>query len=219
MSPFASWVSDILCFPEIVRAEASTTVPETPSNTESATTKIDAHDDIEEAESQESETSNGMSRTLLSRVHSLVEIQVPHQLICWRFFNTYLGAMSQDQTDQVGQANDVSDDAERLSEQQNPDTEQEEDSDADVAAHKNDKEEEAEEAEAEAEEEEDEDEDEEPEDIKPKLEEECAASKPCAPLKHHFDECQERVLKQLEDGNKHGHQEDWYTHTSCINAN
>ncbi|KAF2137629.1 uncharacterized protein K452DRAFT_291448 [Aplosporella prunicola CBS 121167] len=48
------------------------------------------------------------------------------------------------------------------------------------------------------EEEEDEDEDE-PQDIQPKLEEECAESKQCAPAKHHYDECVERVTKKQEE--------------------
>lgn len=84
--------------------------------------------------------------------------------------------------------------------------------------------EEKEEPEAEPEEEEEE----EPEDLKPKLEEgefklvwmalgvraygrwfcrnwvlmsslECANSKQCAPYKHHYDECAERVAKQVEE--------------------
>ncbi|KAK8045240.1 hypothetical protein PG993_005264 [Apiospora rasikravindrae] len=49
------------------------------------------------------------------------------------------------------------------------------------------------------EEEEDEDEDE-IVDPKETLEEECKNSKQCAPAKHHFDECVERVTKQEEDG-------------------
>ncbi|KAH0565044.1 hypothetical protein GP486_001570 [Trichoglossum hirsutum] len=59
------------------------------------------------------------------------------------------------------------------------------------------------------EEEEDEEEEEEPEDAKPKLEEECANSKQCAPFKHHFDECVERVTEALEQADdKKGPHED-----------
>ncbi|KAI0899211.1 Non-heme 11 kDa protein of cytochrome bc1 complex [Annulohypoxylon nitens] len=51
-----------------------------------------------------------------------------------------------------------------------------------------------------AEEEEDEDEDEEEiEDPKEKFEEECKNSKQCAPAKHHFDECVERVTNASDD--------------------
>ncbi|KAF9635189.1 hypothetical protein BFW01_g6084 [Lasiodiplodia theobromae] len=53
-----------------------------------------------------------------------------------------------------------------------------------------------------AEEEEEEEEEEEPEDIKEKLEEECAESKECHPAKHHYDECVERVTKQIDDNGK-----------------
>lgn len=61
--------------------------------------------------------------------------------------------------------------------------------------------EEAEEAEEEAEEEEEEEEDEdEIKDPKEQLEEECANSKQCAPAKHHYDECVERVTKQQDEG-------------------
>ncbi|KAB2575458.1 Cytochrome b-c1 complex subunit 6 [Lasiodiplodia theobromae] len=51
-------------------------------------------------------------------------------------------------------------------------------------------------------EEEEEEEEEEPEDIKEKLEEECAESKECHPAKHHYDECVERVTKQIDDNGK-----------------
>lgn len=67
-----------------------------------------------------------------------------------------------------------------------------------------DKSEEAEEepeAEAEEEEEEEEEEDDdEPKDPKEELEEECMQSKQCAPAKHHYDECVERVTSQEADG-------------------
>ncbi|KAF3481397.1 ubiquinol-cytochrome c reductase complex 17 kd protein [Arthroderma uncinatum] len=71
-----------------------------------------------------------------------------------------------------------------------------------------DKSEEPEEEEAEAEEEEEEEEEEEPEDIMPKLVEDCANSKPCAPAKHHFDDCVERVTRNSEDADFKGPHED-----------
>ncbi|KAI1821324.1 ubiquinol-cytochrome C reductase hinge protein-domain-containing protein [Xylaria intraflava] len=58
---------------------------------------------------------------------------------------------------------------------------------------------EEEEAEEEAEEEEEEEEEEELVDPKDKLEEECRNSKQCAPAKHHFDECVERVTNASND--------------------
>ncbi|KAG5294969.1 hypothetical protein I7I48_11691 [Histoplasma ohiense] len=57
-------------------------------------------------------------------------------------------------------------------------------------------------------EEEEEAEEEEVEDIKPKLEEECANSSKCAPAKHHFDECVERVTRNSEDPDFKGPHED-----------
>ncbi|KAH8896992.1 Non-heme 11 kDa protein of cytochrome bc1 complex [Thozetella sp. PMI_491] len=61
--------------------------------------------------------------------------------------------------------------------------------------------EEPEEEAAEEEEEEEEEEDEEEiEDPKEKFEEECRNSKQCAPAKHHFDECVERVTSAEDDG-------------------
>ncbi|KAG6361599.1 hypothetical protein INS49_009826 [Diaporthe citri] len=57
-----------------------------------------------------------------------------------------------------------------------------------------------EEGEAEEEEEEEEEEDDEPKDPKEELEEECKESKQCAPAKHHYDECVERVTSQEADG-------------------
>ncbi|CZR36575.1 uncharacterized protein FPRO_03165 [Fusarium proliferatum ET1] len=58
------------------------------------------------------------------------------------------------------------------------------------------------EEEAEDEEDEDEDEDDEEELVDPKetLEEECKNSPQCAPAKHHFDECVERVQQQESEG-------------------
>ncbi|KAF7507449.1 hypothetical protein GJ744_010380 [Endocarpon pusillum] len=64
-----------------------------------------------------------------------------------------------------------------------------------------------EEAEAE-EEEEEEEEDDEPVDPKPKMEAECAKSAQCAPYKHHYDECVERVTAMHEDPNYKGPKED-----------
>lgn len=58
------------------------------------------------------------------------------------------------------------------------------------------------------EEEEEEEEEEEPEDPKPKLEEECAKSAQCAPAKHHYEECAERVTRQHENPNHKGPKED-----------
>ncbi|KAK4696624.1 ubiquinol-cytochrome c reductase subunit 6, partial [Lecanoromycetidae sp. Uapishka_2] len=57
-------------------------------------------------------------------------------------------------------------------------------------------------------EDEEEEEEEEPEDPKPKLEEECAKSSQCAPLKQHYDECAERVTAQHENPNHKGPKED-----------
>ncbi|KAI1402720.1 Non-heme 11 kDa protein of cytochrome bc1 complex [Hypoxylon fuscum] len=48
--------------------------------------------------------------------------------------------------------------------------------------------------------EEEEEDEEEIEDPKEKLEEECANSKQCASVKHHFDECVERVTNASDDG-------------------
>ncbi|ODH48924.1 hypothetical protein GX48_04973 [Paracoccidioides brasiliensis] len=69
-------------------------------------------------------------------------------------------------------------------------------------------EEEPEEAEEEEGEEEGEEEEEEPQDMKPKFEEECANSSKCAPAKHHFDECVERVTRNSEDPDFKGPHED-----------
>lgn len=62
-------------------------------------------------------------------------------------------------------------------------------------------EDEAEPEEEEAEEEEEEEE--EAEDQKPAIVEKCEQTKACAPLKHHFDECQERVTSQSEEHSDH----------------
>ncbi|THW49196.1 Non-heme 11 kDa protein of cytochrome bc1 complex [Aureobasidium pullulans] len=59
-----------------------------------------------------------------------------------------------------------------------------------------------EEEEEEEEDEEEEEEEDEPEDPKPKIEEECAKSSECAPYKHHYDHCVERVTKQQEENGK-----------------
>ncbi|TKA72671.1 hypothetical protein B0A55_06278 [Friedmanniomyces simplex] len=55
---------------------------------------------------------------------------------------------------------------------------------------------------------EEEEEEDEPEDMKPKLEEECMRSQQCAPLKHHYDECSERVSQQHEQHGK--------AHEDCV---
>jgi len=55
-----------------------------------------------------------------------------------------------------------------------------------------------------------EEEEEEPEDIMPKIQEECENSKQCAPFKHHYEECAERVQKWEEaddDDDKKGKKE------------
>lgn len=57
-----------------------------------------------------------------------------------------------------------------------------------------------EESEEDDEEEEEEEEDDEPVDPKVELEEQCANSKQCAPAKHHYDECVERVTSQEANG-------------------
>ncbi|EEH20946.2 hypothetical protein PABG_03177 [Paracoccidioides brasiliensis Pb03] len=76
--------------------------------------------------------------------------------------------------------------------------------------------------EAEEEEGEEEEEEEEPQDMKPKFEEvigslmdvldvddyQCANSSKCAPAKHHFDECVERVTRNSEDPDFKGPHED-----------
>ncbi|MCJ1354232.1 MAG: hypothetical protein MMC33_004219 [Icmadophila ericetorum] len=56
--------------------------------------------------------------------------------------------------------------------------------------------------------EEEEEEEDEPVDPKPKLEADCARSAQCAPAKHHFDDCVERVTAQHENPNHKGHKED-----------
>ncbi|KAI9714364.1 MAG: hypothetical protein M1820_000325 [Bogoriella megaspora] len=52
------------------------------------------------------------------------------------------------------------------------------------------------------EEEEEEEEEDEPEDPLPKLQEDCANTRECAPLKHHYEECVERVTSQHEQHGK-----------------
>ncbi|KAI1758347.1 ubiquinol-cytochrome C reductase hinge protein-domain-containing protein [Xylaria castorea] len=73
-----------------------------------------------------------------------------------------------------------------------------------ASSEKDSKSEEKEEGEEEPEEEEEEEE--ELEDPKEKFEEECKNSKQCAPAKHHFDECVERVTNASDDNE--GEQED-----------
>ncbi|KAJ0119441.1 ubiquionol cytochrome c reductase hinge protein [Diaporthe amygdali] len=77
-----------------------------------------------------------------------------------------------------------------------------------------DKSEEAEEepeAEGEEEEEEEEEEDDEPKDPKEELEEECKESKQCAPAKHHYEECVERV----NEGGKEDCTEEFFHLAHC----
>jgi len=69
-------------------------------------------------------------------------------------------------------------------------------------------EEEADSKEDNAEEEPEEEEEEELEDPKEKFEEECKESKTCAPLKHHFDECVERVTGAVDKHDKKHPNED-----------
>ncbi|GAD97083.1 hypothetical protein TERG_07249 [Paecilomyces variotii No. 5] len=60
----------------------------------------------------------------------------------------------------------------------------------------------------EEEEEEEEAEEEEPEDPMPRLVQECTDSRQCASVKHHFDECVERVTRNSEDPDYNGPKED-----------
>ncbi|KAH7027888.1 ubiquinol-cytochrome C reductase hinge protein-domain-containing protein [Microdochium trichocladiopsis] len=64
---------------------------------------------------------------------------------------------------------------------------------------KEDSKDEEKEEDAEEEEEEEDEDDDEPKDPKEELEEACKNSKQCAPAKHHFDECVERVTAQEAD--------------------
>ena len=73
----------------------------------------------------------------------------------------------------------------------------------DTADDDDETEEAVEEAEEEPEEEEEEEEEEEAEDQKPAIVEQCEQTAACAPLKHHFDECQERVLNHSGDDEHH----------------
>ncbi|KAI5821333.1 ubiquinol-cytochrome c reductase subunit 6 [Pyronema omphalodes] len=56
--------------------------------------------------------------------------------------------------------------------------------------------------------EEEEEEEDEPEDPMPALLEECEKTPACAPAKHHFDECVERVTAAADDENAKGPKED-----------
>ncbi|KAK4241765.1 ubiquinol-cytochrome C reductase hinge protein-domain-containing protein [Achaetomium macrosporum] len=71
--------------------------------------------------------------------------------------------------------------------------------------------------EEEAEEEEEEEEEEEVVDPKEQLEEECRNSKQCAPAKHHFDECVERVTnaQATEGGAKEDCVEEFFHLAHC----
>ena len=72
--------------------------------------------------------------------------------------------------------------------------------DKDTKEQSEDKEEDKEEPAEDDEEEEEDEDDDEPKDPKEELEEACKNSKQCAPAKHHFDECVERVTAQEADG-------------------
>ncbi|KAF4964941.1 hypothetical protein FSARC_7213 [Fusarium sarcochroum] len=73
--------------------------------------------------------------------------------------------------------------------------------------------------EEEEEEEEEEDDEEELVDPKETLEEECKNSPQCAPAKHHFDECVERVQQQeSEDGAKEDCVEEFFHLAHCATA-
>ncbi|EMR08514.1 hypothetical protein PNEG_02997 [Pneumocystis murina B123] len=41
-----------------------------------------------------------------------------------------------------------------------------------------------------------------PEDIMPQIQEECSNTKKCAPLKHHYDECKERVSSAFNESER-----------------
>ncbi|GAM84070.1 hypothetical protein ANO11243_020620 [Dothideomycetidae sp. 11243] len=67
---------------------------------------------------------------------------------------------------------------------------------------------------------EEEEEEEEPEDPMPKLIEQCERTAACAPLKHHYDECAERVTAQHEEHGK-AHEdcvEEFFHLMHCANA-
>ncbi|KAK0708237.1 ubiquinol-cytochrome C reductase hinge protein-domain-containing protein [Lasiosphaeris hirsuta] len=72
-------------------------------------------------------------------------------------------------------------------------------------------------AEEEAEEEEEEEEEDEDELVDPKetLEEECRQSKKCAPVKHHFDECVDRVTGAAEGVPKEDCVEEFFHLAHC----
>ncbi|KAJ1327974.1 ubiquinol-cytochrome c reductase subunit 6 [Microdochium nivale] len=80
-----------------------------------------------------------------------------------------------------------------------PPAEDKDNKDKDEDSKEEEKEESSDDEEEEEEEEEDDDDDE-PKDPKEELEEACKNSKQCAPAKHHFDECVERVTAQEADG-------------------
>ncbi|KAK4457829.1 ubiquinol-cytochrome C reductase hinge protein-domain-containing protein [Cladorrhinum samala] len=70
----------------------------------------------------------------------------------------------------------------------------------------------------EAEEEEEEEDEEELVDPKETLEEECRNSKQCAPAKHHFDECVERVTGAAEGAAKEDCVEEFFHLAHCATA-
>ncbi|KAK3350017.1 ubiquinol-cytochrome C reductase hinge protein-domain-containing protein [Lasiosphaeria hispida] len=75
----------------------------------------------------------------------------------------------------------------------------------------------AKEEDAEEEEEEEEEEEDEEDLVDPKetFEEECRQSKQCAPVKHHFDECVDRVTNATEDSTKEDCVEEFFHLAHC----
>ncbi|RKU49341.1 hypothetical protein DL546_009877 [Coniochaeta pulveracea] len=89
--------------------------------------------------------------------------------------------------------------AKEISDETTAETDKEEKAEDETAEVKKN-EEPAEEEEAEEEPEEEEEEEEEEQDPKDKFEDDCKNSKQCAPAKHHYDECVERVTSQESEG-------------------
>ncbi|KAI3398957.1 hypothetical protein diail_7984 [Diaporthe ilicicola] len=90
--------------------------------------------------------------------------------------------------------------AEEASAEDSKDESKEESSSDDKSEDAEEDAEEEPEAEEEEDEEEEDEDDDEPKDPKEELEEECKESKQCAPAKHHYDECVERVTSQEDNG-------------------
>ncbi|EON99782.1 putative ubiquionol cytochrome c reductase hinge protein [Phaeoacremonium minimum UCRPA7] len=97
-----------------------------------------------------------------------------------------------------------------------PQEESSDDSKDEEATEQSDDAEDAEEGGDDEEEEEEDEDEEEIVDPKEKLEEECKESKQCAPAKHHFDECVERVTNaEGEDGPKEDCVEEFFHLAHC----